>query len=86
MLHDEFREPARTLNCDEWAKLVQTEAAKAIGQCLEARGKLGDPIARLTLKDLEKLADAAITRWTVLYSVRLAEAPAKSTGESWLLG
>lgn len=86
MPHEEFREPARTLDCDQWAALVQIEAAKAIGECLERRGRLDDPIARLTLKDLERLAEAAIIRWTVLYSVRLAEAPALSTGEHWILG
>lgn len=85
MLYDQFREAAKTLNCDEWQSLVNTQAAKAIGECLERRGRLGDPIARLNMRDLERLADAAITKWIVLYSLRLTEAPEKSTGEAWLI-
>lgn len=59
------------MNCDEWQAHVTREAAKAIGEWLEARGRLGQPIAALTMRDLEAMAGNAISRWIVLQSQRL---------------
>lgn len=61
---------------DEWQTHVAREAAKEIGEWLSARGagKLQRPIASLTLPDLEAMAEAAIARWIVLQSERLARA------------
>jgi hypothetical protein len=58
---------------DEWQAHVTREAAKAMGDWLEARGagKLRSPIASLTLADLEAMASNAISRWIVLQSERL---------------
>jgi hypothetical protein len=60
---------------DEWQAQVTREAAGAIGRWLEARGagKLGSPIASLTMADLEAMASNAISRWIVLQSERLAQ-------------
>jgi len=38
---------------DEWQAHVTREAAKAIGEWLEGRGRLHQPIAALTLPELE---------------------------------
>ena len=56
---------------DEWQAHVTRAAALEIGQWLEARGKLHQPIASLTLGDLEAMAVNAISRWIVLQSERL---------------
>ncbi len=58
---------------DEWQAHVTREAAKAIGDWLEARGvgKLRSPIASLTMADLEALASNAVSRWIVVQSERL---------------
>lgn len=58
---------------DEWQAFVTTEAAKAAGAWLEARGGLHRPIRSLTLADLEALADTAIGRFIVLASERIRE-------------
>ncbi|MFN4014756.1 MAG: hypothetical protein ACK4JB_05450 [Reyranella sp.] len=42
------------------------EAARAIGTWLEGRGRLHQPIASLTLADLEAMAANAISRFVVL--------------------
>ena len=60
---------------DEWQALVTREAAKAIGQWLEGRGKLHQPIRCLTLPELDAMAAAAISRFVVLASARIAAAP-----------
>lgn len=60
---------------DAWQAFVTTEAAKAIGAWLEARGRLHQPIAALTLRELESLASAAISRFVVLASERIRERP-----------
>ena len=44
---------------DAWQAHVTREAAKAIGQWLEGRGRLHQPIAALTLSELEAMAIAA---------------------------
>lgn len=56
---------------DEWQAQVTRAAALEIGKWLEARGKLHQPIASLTLGDLEAMAVNAISRWIVLQSERL---------------
>ena len=56
---------------DEWQAHVTRAAALEIGKWLEARGKLHQPIASLTLGDLEAMAVNAISRGSVLQSERL---------------
>ena len=60
---------------DEWQAHVTREAAKEIGAWLEARGRLDQPIRSLTMRDLEALAQNAITQFIVLASWRVAEEP-----------
>lgn len=72
------RRDAAALTDDEWQAFSRHEAAKAIGAWLEARKKLGVPVASLTMGDLEGLVERAINRWIVLASERLADAPEKS--------
>lgn len=66
---------ARRLAHDEWETFARREAAKAAGAWLERKGGLGRPIASLVLADLEGIVDAAIQRWIVVNSHRLAEQP-----------
>ena len=47
------------------------EAALEIGKWLEGLGRLHQPVASLTLDDLEAMAVNAISRWIVLQSERL---------------
>jgi hypothetical protein len=56
---------------DEWQAHVTREAAKAMGEWLEGRGRLHQPIAALTLPDLEAMAANAISRFVVLGSQRM---------------
>jgi len=56
---------------DEWQAHVTREAAKAMGEWLEGRGRLHQPIAALTLPDLEAMAANAISRFVVLGSHRM---------------
>ena len=56
---------------DRWQAQVTREAALEIGKWLEARGRLHQPVASLTLGDLEAMAVSAISRWIVLQSERL---------------
>ncbi|MCE8537938.1 hypothetical protein KBY27_10760 [Ruegeria pomeroyi] len=60
---------------DEWQAHVTREAAKDIGKWLEARGKLDRPIASLRLTDLDAMASVAISRFVVLASRKVREAP-----------
>ena len=60
---------------DEWQAHVTREAAKEIGAWLEARGRLDQPIRSLTMRDLEALAQNAITQFIVLASHRIHEKP-----------
>ncbi|MCB1342897.1 MAG: hypothetical protein KDK24_17880 [Pseudooceanicola sp.] len=59
-----------------------------IGKWLEARGKLHQPIASLSLGDLEAMASNAISRWIVLQSGmrQSAERPAEDPFASVLPG
>jgi hypothetical protein len=63
------------MTADEWQRHVTTEAARAIGQWLEGRGRLHQPIARLTLPELEAMAGSAIARFVVLASERIQAQP-----------
>ncbi len=60
---------------DEWQAHVTRDAAKEIGAWLEARGRLDRPIRSLSLRDLEAMADNAISRFIVLASRRITEKP-----------
>jgi hypothetical protein len=60
---------------DEWQAHVTHEAAKAIGEWLEGRGRLHQPIRSLTMPEIESMAQNAISRFIVLASQRIAEAP-----------
>jgi hypothetical protein len=63
---------------DEWQAHVAHEAAKAMGEWLEGRGRLHQPIRSLTMPELEAMAQNAISRFIVLASQRIAEAPDES--------
>ena len=58
---------------DEWQTDVTREAAKAIGEWLEGRGRLHQPIRCLTMPELEAIAQNAISRFIVLASQRIAQ-------------
>jgi hypothetical protein len=60
---------------DEWQAHVTREAAKEVGKWLEARGRLDRPVASLRLSDLEAVASVAISRFVVLASHKIREAP-----------
>lgn len=63
------------MTSDQWQAHVTREAARAIGQWLEGRGRLHQPIAALTLAELEAMAISAISRFVVLASLRIRECP-----------
>ena len=60
---------------DEWQAHVTRQAAKAIGEWLEARGKLHQPIRALAMTELEAMATSAIGRFIVLASERIKAEP-----------
>jgi hypothetical protein len=60
---------------DEWQAHTTHEAAKAIGEWLEGRGRLHQPIRCLTMPELEAIAQNAISRFIVLASQRMRNAP-----------
>ena len=60
---------------DEWQAHVTREAALAMGEWLEGRGRLHQPIHQLTLSELEAMAANAISRFIVLASARIKEQP-----------
>jgi hypothetical protein len=60
---------------DEWQAHVTHEAAKAIGEWLEGRGGLNQPIRCLTMRDLEAMADNAISAFIVKASERIRQRP-----------
>jgi hypothetical protein len=70
---------------DDWQAFTTSETAKAIGAWLEARGKLQQPIHRLTMPDLEAMAGASIARFIVLASIRLAADRSGNQQLGWLL-
>jgi hypothetical protein len=66
---------------DEWQAHVAHEAARAIGEWLEGRGRLHQPIRSLTMPELEAMALNAISRFIVLASQRIAQAPDDSESQ-----
>lgn len=60
---------------DEWQAHVTREAAKAIGEWLEGRGGLHQPIRCLTMRELEAMAQNAISVFIVKTSQRMADRP-----------
>ena len=60
---------------DEWHAFVTREAAKAIGEWLEGRGRLHQPIQNLKMTELDAMASNAISRFIVLASRRIKEQP-----------
>ena len=60
---------------DEWQAHVTRQAAKAIGEWLEARGKLHQPIRALAMWELEAMASNAIGNFIVLASQRIKAEP-----------
>ncbi len=70
---------------DEWQAHVTRKAAEAIGEWLEARGRLHQPLRCLTMRELEAMADNAISRFIVLTSQRLAQRPADTSDLTRLL-
>jgi hypothetical protein len=66
------------MTSDEWHAHATREAAKAIGQWLEGRGKLHQPIRCLTMAELEAMAANAIGRFVVMASERVRERPAEA--------
>lgn len=73
---------------DEWQAHVTHEAAKAIGEWLEGRGGLHQPIRCLTMPELEAMAQNAISVFIVMTSQRIAQRPDESGSQrlSILLG
>jgi len=65
------------MTSDEWQAHVTRQAAKAMGEWLEGRGRLNQPIASLTRRDLECVAANAISRFIALASERRTAAPDK---------
>lgn len=59
----------------DWQAHVSREAAKAIGEWLEGRGGLNQPIRCLTMRDLEAMAQNAISVFIVKTSQRIRERP-----------
>lgn len=60
---------------DVWANHVRSECAKAVGEWLEGSVRLERPIRSLTSSELQAIAEAATSRWIVLASQRIAQAP-----------
>jgi len=60
------------MTSDEWQAHVTREAAKAMGEWLEGRGRLHHPIATLSLADLEAMAANAISRFVLLGTERMS--------------
>ena len=58
------------MTSDEWQAHVTHEAAKAMGKWLEGRGRLHQPIAALSMADIEAMAANAISRFVVLGTER----------------
>jgi len=60
---------------DEWQAHVTRQAAQAIGEWLEACGRLHQPIRVLALWELEAMAQAAISSFVVLGCSRIKDEP-----------
>jgi hypothetical protein len=60
---------------DGWQAHVAREAAKAMGEWLEGRGGLNQPIRCLTMGELEAMAQNAISVFIVKASQRIRKHP-----------
>jgi len=76
---------SKRMTDDEWQAHVTREAAKAIGEWLEGRGRLHQPIRCLTLADLEAMAQNAISTFIVLASRRKTEKPEEPGSQKLLM-
>ncbi len=85
MADEGARSNARVMSNDEWQRFVTREYAKAVGRWLEAQGKLGRPIHRLTIQELEGMGAAAVSRFLVLESLRLKEFKEPASDTAWML-
>ena len=70
---------------DAWQAHVTREAARDIGRWLEGRGRLHQPIAALSLGELECMAATAISRLVVVATERNHEQPEDSAELAALL-
>jgi hypothetical protein len=75
------RKPNRPLNpahvVDPFLDTLRTECARAAVEYLRAGVNVQRPIASLTKRELEGLAEAVTARWIVLVSQRIEELPAE---------
>lgn len=69
------RKPELRNSEDVWADHVRVQCARAVGEWLEGSVRLERPIRSLTSSELQAIAEAAISRWIVLASQRIAAAP-----------
>ena len=60
---------------DVWADHVRAQCARAVGEWLEGSVRLERPVRSLTSSELQGIAEAATSRWIVLASQRIAQAP-----------
>jgi hypothetical protein len=67
---------------DEWQAHVNHEAAKAMGEWLEGRGGLDRPIRSLSMRDLEAMAQNAISVFIVKASHRIKERPSEPASQT----
>jgi hypothetical protein len=58
---------------DEWQRRLWRTAGLAIGQWLEERGRLHQPIRSLQLNELEGMAWSAISAWLAVRETRRIE-------------
>ena len=72
---DILQMPTTAMTDDAWQAHVTREAAMEGGRWLEGRGRLQQPIAALSLGELQCLVTAAISRFVVLASERIRERP-----------
>lgn len=78
-------ENACRLSPDEWQAFSNREAALAIARWFEEDGRrLERPIRTLTMRELEAIADRALSRWIVVSSARLKHKPETSEEIGWL--
>ncbi len=73
------------MQSDAWQAHTTREAAKAIGNWLEERGRLHMPIQTLTMPELEAMAVNAISRWIVLNTNRAKGDPDHAEAFKWLM-
>ena len=80
-----IRENACHMSPEEWQAFSNREAALAIARWFEEDGRrLERPIRTLTMRELEAIADRAVSRWIVVSSSRLQHKPEASEHLRWL--